>query len=201
MDAKEILGKLKQAFADLTAPVAASAPTIDATPAAPAEYEVMGGGKVMIDKLEAGGIVMIDGSPALPGDLELADGTKLTIGDNGVISAIEAGNNAPADPAAAPVTPEDMGAKFTAFETSTNEKFSQYEAKLSAYEQRFAANETQLGEYKAELGKHKEMIEKLLQFGQLMVDAPAAPADSAAKITNNFKEVDEKVKPSPILFN
>lgn len=197
MDAKEILGKIKQVFNELTAPVAAAAPVV--APAAPTEYEIKGGGKVMIDKLEAGGIVMIDGNPAIPGELELADGTKLTIGDNGVISAIEigAGSGPSID---APVV-EDMGAKFTAFETSTNEKFSAYEAKLSAYEQRFAANETQLGEYKTELGKHKEMIEKLLQFGQLMVDAPAAPADPATKITNNFKEVDEKVKPLDILFN
>jgi hypothetical protein len=199
MQAKEILAQIKQVFNDLTAPVAAAAPEV--APAAPKEYEIKGGGMVMIDKLEAGGIVMIDGSPALVGELELADGTKLTIGDNGVISAIEMG--ASAEPTLeAPAASEDMGAKFTAFENSTNEKFTAYETKLSAYEQRFAANETQLGEYKAELGKHKEMIEKLLQFGKLMVEAPAAPADPAAKVGNNFAEIDtDKIKASSILFN
>ena len=110
---------------------------------------------------------MIDGNPALVGVLELADGHKLTIGDNGVISAIQMPEMV--DPTlnvveeAKKMKPsyEDMGAKFTAFETSTNEKFASYEAKLSAYEQRFAANENQLGAYKTELSKHKEMIEKL----------------------------------------
>jgi hypothetical protein len=206
MDAQQILGKIKQVFNDLTAPVAAAAP-MD-VPTEPKEYEIMGGGMVMIDKLEVGGIVMIDGNPALVGVLELADGHKLTIGDNGVISAIEM--PLAVDPTLDVVEEgnkmkpleEEMSAKFTAFETSTNEKFSSYEAKLSAYEQRFAANENQLGAYKTELSKHKEMIEKLLQFGQLMVDAPAAQADPAAKVANTFKAVDtEKIKASTILFN
>jgi len=200
MNAKEILDSVQLFFNNLVtpAPVAAAAPPADpAAPALPTEYEIKGGGKVMIDKLEAGGIVMIDGAPALPGDLELADGTMLTVGDNGVISAIAPGAGAPP-----PAAPEDMGAKFTAFETSANERFASYETKLSAYDQKFAENEKQLNEYKTELGKHKEMIEKLLQFGKLMVEAPAAPADPAANITNNFSEVDaEKVKASPILFN
>ena len=206
MDAQQILGKIKQVFNDLTAPVAVAAP-ID-VPTEPKEYEIMGGGTVLIDKLEVGGIVMIDGNPALVGVLELADGHKLTIGDNGVISEIEMPEMV--EPTldvveeAKKMKPleEEMGAKFTAFETSTNAKFASYEAKLSAYEQRFAANENQLGAYKTELSKHKEMIEKLLQFGQLMVDAPAAQADPAAKVANTFKAVDtEKIKASTILFN
>ena len=77
MEAKLILEKVKQYFADLTAPVTAAAP--------PVEYEVAGGGMATIDKLEVGGVVLIYGAPALPGDLELADGTKITIVDNGVI--------------------------------------------------------------------------------------------------------------------
>lgn len=196
-DAKTILDNAVQFFNDLVAPAPAPAAPVEA--AAPVEYEIKGGGKVTIDKLEAGGIVMIDGSAALPGDLELADGTKLTIGDNGVISAIEMG--APAPDAPVEDLPVDMGAKFTAFETASNQKFAAYEAKLSAYEQRFAANEGQLGEYKAELGKHKEMIEKLLQFGKLMVDAPAASADPATKVTNNFKNIDEPKKALDLLFS
>lgn len=193
MEAKEILSRVKNLFTELMAPPAPENPAPEVK-----EYEVKGGGKVTIDKLEAGGIVMIDGAPALPGNLELADGTKIKLVDNGVIEVIEMGT--PAEPEA-PEAPEDMGAKFSAFENSTNEKFTAYEAKLSAYEQRFAANETQLSEYKTELGKHKEMIEKLLQFGQLMVDAPISQPDPAAKINNNFKEEDTKVKASAILFN
>jgi len=188
MEAKEILAKLKQAFNDLVAP-AATAPAPAAAADAPKEYEIAGGGKCMIDKLEAGGIVLIDGAPALPGDLELADGTKLTVGDNGVISAIT-----PATPAApdAPA-PDDMSAKFSALETMATEKFAAYETKFSAYEQRFA-------DYEVKLGKANKVIEQLLQLSTVLVEKPAAPADPAASRQNNgFKE--KELDYDPALFS
>lgn len=187
MESKEILTKIKQLFADLTAPVAAAEPAA-AEVAIPTEYELKDGGKVMIDKLEVGGIVMVDGAAALPGDLELADGTKLTVGDNGVIS----------DMVAAEVTDEeipvveDMGARFSAFETMANEKFANYSAK-------FEAQEIQLGKMNTQLNKANKVIEQLLTLSQLIVDAPAATPDVAAKTSNNFKE--EKQNYSSILFN
>lgn len=187
LDAKSALEKIKQLFNELTAPVAAAAPA----PPAPTvtEYDLKDGGKVAIDKLEVGGIVMIDGAPALVGDLELADGTKITVGDNGVIAAIEtmAAPEAPAEPEM------DMGAKFSAFEQSATEKFSQYEA-------RFSANEAKFAEYEAKLSKASEMIEKLLQFGQLMVEKPQAAPDAAARTSNTFKE-EKKERSLDILFN
>ena len=194
MEAKEILAKIKMAFADL-AGVPPAMPPVDPAAAAAAPpantYELKDGGTVTIDKLEVGGIVMIDGSPALPGDAELADGTKMTIGDNGVISTI----TLPASDAA-PVMPpagEDMGAKFTAFETLTAAKFADYESKFAAYEARFA-------DYEAKLGKYKEMIEQLLQFGKLMVEAPQAQPDASVKTANTFKD-EPKKKDLSILFN
>lgn len=192
MDAKEILGKVKQLFADLTAP-AAPAPAPAAAADAPKEYEIAGGGKCMIDKLDVGGIVMIDGAPALPGDLELADGTKITVGDNGVISAVTPGAAAPPAPPAPP-SGEDMGAKFTQLEAATNEKFTAYEAKFSAYEQKFA-------DYDVKLAKQNEMIEKLLQFGQLIVDKPAAPADPGVRKPQNNLFHNEELKHDPALFS
>lgn len=177
MEAKEILTKIKQLFADLTAPVAAAEPAAPEV-AIPTEYELKDGGKVMIDKLEVGGIVMVDGAAALPGDLELADGTKLTVGDNGVISDLTMGT--PAEPITEPVI-EDMGAKFTAFEIATNEKFANYASK-------FEAQEIQLGKMTTQLNKANKVIEQLLTLSQLIVDAPAAAPDAAAKTSNNFKE-------------
>lgn len=184
MEAKEILAKLKMAFNDLVNPAPAAA--AGDAPAAPKEYELKIGGKVTIDKLEAGGVVMIDGAPALPGDLELVDGTKITVGDNGVISAITPGE-------AAPPPAEDMGAKFSAFETSANEKFASYEAKFTAYESRFAATELQLA-------KATKVIDKLLELNTLLVEAPAGAPDPAAKVGANFKE-EKKEKDLSILFN
>jgi hypothetical protein len=188
MEAKEILTKIKQLFADLTAPVAAAAPEA----VLPTEYELKDGGKVMIDKLEVGGIVMVDGAAALPGDIELADGTKLTVADNGVISDLTMGTGVePVEPIAEPAM-EDMGAKFTAFEIATNEKFANYSSK-------FEAQEIQLGKMTTQLNKANKVIEQLLTLSQLIVDAPAAAPDAAAKTSNNFKE--EKQQYSSILFN
>lgn len=188
MEAKEILSRVKVLFNELInpAPVAAA----DPAPAAPNEYELKDGGKVMIDKLEVGGIVVIDGNPSLPGDLELKDGTKLTVGDNGVISAVTPAD-VPADPEAAPPA-FDAQAKFAALETMASEKFASYETKFAAYEQRFA-------DYEVKMAKANKVIEELLKLSQLIVDNPAAPADPAARVNNNFKE--EKKDFNPILFN
>lgn len=179
MEAKEVLQRCKEFFTELMAPAPAPTPAPLAAPPAPAEHELKDGGKVMIDKLEVGGIVMIDGAPALPGDLELADGTKLTVGDNGAITAVTPGEAIP------PVDPTiEMSAKFASFETATNEKFAQYETKFSAYEQRFA-------DYEVKMKKANKVIEELLNLSQLIVEAPAATPDPATRkpITFNNKEL------------
>jgi hypothetical protein len=180
MEAKEILQKVKQYFADLTAPVDPMAAPV----AEPKEYELKDGGKVMIDVLEVGGIVMIDGAPALPGDMELVDGSKMTIGDNGVITVIEL---------AKPVETEDeilvdpameMATKFAAFETATSEKFAAYETKFA--------------EYETKLKKATKVIDELLKLSQLIVDAPSVEADNSVRTSNTFKE---QKKDFSILFN
>lgn len=193
MEAKEILARVKQLFNELAGAPPPMPPAPPTEPTAAKEYELKIGGKVTIDKLEVGGIVVIDGSPALPGDLELVDGTKLTVADNGVISAVTPGTGVePAEPVAEPTGGEDMGSKFAAFETLTSAKFANYESKFAAYENKFS-------EYELKLSKYKEMIDQLLQFGKLMVEAPQAQPDNSVKTQNAFKET--KQKDLSILFN
>ena len=147
----------------------------------PKEYELKDGGKVMIDMLEVGGIVMIDGAPALPGDMELVDGSTMTIGDNGVITVITLA--APVDePMVDPAM--DMATKFAAFETSTSEKFAAYETKFA--------------EYETKLKKATKVIDELLKLSQLIVDAPSVEADNSVRTSNTFKE---QKKDLSILFN
>ena len=137
---------------------------------------------------------MIDGNPALPGDLELADGTKVTVGDNGVITAVEAGTPA-GDPPPPPPPAFDAQTKFTELEQNFN-------GKLSSYDTRFAAQETQLAEMKVSLGKANQVIEKLLELSTIIVENPAAQADPAARVNNAFKDEEEgKTKVNSILFN
>lgn len=186
MEAKEILARTKQFFNDL---IAAPAPTEPAPAALVAtEYELKDGGKVMIDVLEVGGIVMIDGNPALPGEYELVDGSKMTVGDNGAITAITLA--APTEEVA-PVM-EDMSAKFAAFESLTSEKFANYETKFSAYEQRFA-------DYEVKMKKANKVIDELLKLSTLLVEAPTQAPDAATRTGNNFAQ--EKKKDYSILFS
>ena len=186
MEAKEILQKVKQYFNEL-----AAAPEIDKMMEA-TEYELKDGGKVMIDKLEVGGIVMIDGNAALPGEAELADGSKMTIGDNGVITAIEVVK--PEEEEEEMIEPiQDMSSKFAAFETLTSEKFANYEIKFSAYEQRFA-------DYEVKMKKANKVIDELLKLSTLLVEAPVQAPDNSVRTSNAFKEVEEK-KSLNILFN
>ena len=185
MEAKEILQKVKQYFNEL-----AAAPEIDKMMEA-TEYELKDGGKVMIDKLEVGGIVMIDGNAALPGEAELADGSKMTIGDNGVITAIEVVKPEEEEEMVEPI--QDMSSKFAAFETLTSEKFANYEIKFSAYEQRFA-------DYEVKMKKANKVIDELLKLSTLLVEAPVQAPDNSVRTSNAFKEVEEK-KSLNILFN
>ena len=185
MEAKEILQKVKQYFNEL-----AAAPEVDPMTEV-TEYELKDGGKVMIDKLEVGGIVMIDGNAALPGEAELVDGSKMTIGDNGVITAIEVVS--PEEPAMEEPVVEDMSSKFAAFETLTSEKFANYEIKFSAYEQRFA-------DYEVKMKKANKVIDELLKLSTLLVEAPVQSPDSSVRTSNTFKDVEEK-RTLNILFN
>lgn len=82
---------------------APAAPT-EPAPVQLMEYTLEDGTVVMIDKLEAGGVVSIGDAPAPAGDHKLADGTVVTVGEGGVISAVVA----PAAPVSPEQTPEDL---------------------------------------------------------------------------------------------
>jgi hypothetical protein len=178
MQAKEIIEKLKLTFNELVgqpAPVALMDATLeDGTP-------------VKITELTVGGIVTINDVPAPVGEHKLSDGTKIYVGENGAITEIEAPEQAPVAPAA-----EDMGAKFSAFESVTNEKFSSYEAKFASYETRFA-------DYEAKLSKATTIIEGLINLTKELSEAPTGVVDPAAQVVSNFKE--EKKKSYDFLFS
>jgi hypothetical protein len=163
MNTKEILEKLKVTFSELVKgadmPAPASAPEMVAT----IKAKLKDGTEVEITELGIGGVVTINGQPAPVGEHILEDGTVIVVGENGVITDMK------------PVTPvvEDMSAKFSAFESATNEKFSAYEAKFADYE--------------ARLGKATKVIEGLLSLTQTLAEQPTGTPDPIVTHTNNFK--------------
>lgn len=89
MTAQEALLKIKAMFAEAQPQVVAPAV------ASFAEYVLASGAKVMIDKLEVGGkVVLVDEagneSPAPAGEHTLADGTKIVLDEAGMILSIVA---------------------------------------------------------------------------------------------------------------
>jgi hypothetical protein len=137
-----------------------------------------------------GGVVTIQGQPAPVGDHTLEDGTVISVGDNGVISAVTLSDGS------TPPMVEDMGAKFSAFETSTNEKFASYESKFANYEQRFA-------DYETKLNRAVQVIDGLLSLTTQLSETPTGVPDATIKPTNNFKNenIEDKWKGYDTLFS
>jgi len=187
MNAKEILEKLKMTFNELVNN--ADAPVVPEVPVATTiKAKLADGTEVEVTALEVGGIVTIAGAPAPVGDHTLEDGTVITVGDNGAITTIV--------PVEEPIM-EDMGKMdkkkmgmeeiFSAFETSTNEKFASYETKFADYE--------------AKLAKATSVIEGLLNLTQVLAETPTGTADPIVTKTNNFKTDEPVMKDYRGLFN
>lgn len=112
MTAKEILKGIKALFAEMPQePAPAPAPVQEPVQVEMKEYSLADGTKVMLDKLEIGGVVTINDLPAPMGEHVLADGTKIKLDEAGVIVEIEAAEPvevvAPVE-AAAPVAQVQM---------------------------------------------------------------------------------------------
>lgn len=183
-DIKNLLAGLKSFLFDTNiqpTPAPTPAPVI---PAAQSAVKTKDGIEVSVDKMEVGGVVMIAGAPAAAGEIELEDGTKVTIGEGGVISAIV--------PGAAPEAPDftkqfsEITEKLTGYE----QRFSQYEQKISAYDQQFAKQTEQLNAANSSIVKLLEIVEKLAET------PTAAPASTsgASFSTNSANDKEAKRK-------
>lgn len=193
MTPKEIIEKLKLTFnelvknADVSAPTTPSAiPPVMPEMNATIKVKTKDGVEMEVTELQIGAIATIQGIPAPLGEYELEDGTIVVIGDNGAIMDIKM-----VDGSMPPMT-EDMGAKFSAFENTTNEKFASYENKFADYETKFAS-------YEIKLNKATQVIEGLLNLTQTLCDTPTGTPDASVKSSSNFKE--EKPISYDILFN
>jgi spore coat protein CotH len=182
MKATEILQKLKEQFAELVAQ-----PT--QTPVKMMQATLKDGTVVEVTALEVGGIVTIEGVPAPVGQHELSDGTVIVLGENGAIMEIMPMDVEMPIEATMPKV-EDMGAKFSSLENSTNEKFATYETKFASYETKFA-------EYESKLNKATQLIEGLMNLTKTLAETPTGTPDVAVK--NNFTET--KKKDYSILFS
>lgn len=123
------------------------------------EQTLMDGTAVSITEMAVGGVVTVGDVPVPAGDYELSDGTKFSVGEGGVITAI--GEVAPEE--AAPEAPADYSSKFAA-----------YDEKFTAYEQKFADQEGMLNKLSTSFAKTNETIVHLVGIIEKMAAEPTA---------------------------
>jgi hypothetical protein len=154
-------------------------------------YTTADGQQVNIDNLQVGGkVTLMDNTPLPAGNLTLADGTQVTVGENGTISALVPPQpqipQAPPAPGAVPVGMEaqDPGdeqteTKETHTEESfvTKETFAALEEKLKAQDEKILALETLISD---KVSKSEQAITEL------------AGAFEAAKVQPSAEPVGKK---------
>ena len=172
MNAQEAILKIRALFDDGQVAEAPAEVNLEAV-----EYSLMDGTKVMIDKLEVGGtVVLSDGNAAPQGEHILADGTSIQVDEAGVILEIAS----PAED----MQPEEMPVEE--MEKKMDELAAEFQAKVDILN--FEKEELQT--------KLKDLTEKTTQgFSQvlsLIEDMAKVPsADPIAK-PNSFKYQDTK---------
>lgn len=180
-DAQNILEKVSLFFAELVnnedMPMPSGEPKAEVKMM---EAKLKDGTVVEVTELAVGGIVTIAGVPAPVGEHELESGEVIVLGDNGAIMEIKPKKEDEVSVEVEVPAVEDMSAKFAAFESATNEKFSAYENKFAQYE--------------AKLGQANKVIEGLMQISKMLVEAPQSAPDAGVKTSNNFAEAKTDAK-------
>jgi uncharacterized short protein YbdD (DUF466 family) len=180
-DAQNILEKVSLFFAELVnnedMPMPSGEPKAEVKMM---EAKLKDGTIVEVTELAVGGIVTIAGVPAPVGEHELESGEVIVLGDNGAIMEIKPKKEDEVSVEVEVPAVEDMSAKFAAFESATNEKFSAYENKFAQYE--------------AKLGQANKVIEGLMQISKMLVEAPQSAPDAGVKTSNNFAEAKTDAK-------
>lgn len=158
-------------------PIAEPAPAAEPTEGSK-EYDLKAGGKVMIDKLEVGGKVTIESEvdtymPAPAGDHELVDGTKITLDDMGIITAVTVAS----EPAPEPAPAEPSAAEL---------RIAELEAELASMKAAHAGFESKMAETDAKFSKAVSDLSDVIVG---LINTPsAAPTQSSKNSFNNHAE-------------
>jgi len=158
-------------------------------------YSLMDGTKVLIDKLEVGGVVTLeDGTPAPAGSHTLADGTEVILAEGGVIAEIKAKEveepsvEVEIESGSDMKDKEEEKAKMTA-------KFQEIESRIAASEQSFSALQSDYEGLKAAFGKQSEAMQGLIQLLDTLVNVPS---QAPAEVPNTFKKHSASTKEDKI---
>lgn len=179
MTAIEALNKIKAMFAE-AGELPAVAPGL-----ALAEYVLMGGAKVNIDKLEVGGKVEVIGedgslSPAPAGEHELADGTKIVVDEAGIITSVSV-------PEAAPSVEVEIEQRVDEEKEMMKKKIQQMEEELAAMKAKFSEVEG------AAVAQSEKFASAVTQLTDVVVGLCNTPSvDPLPQADKSYKFVESK---------
>lgn len=176
---KDMVDSFKKQFFDgtpLVQPAPAPAPVV--TPQAlNTDYQLKDGTPITIDKLEVGGLALMNGMPMPPGEYELADGTKCTIGEGGVITAI---------------TPAVAAAQAAPSLTMAEVELAIQKA-INTYKEEMAANkkivEEKLSKAESTIAKQQETITGLFSIVEQLAETPTADPTVANKLSFSKEKI------------
>jgi hypothetical protein len=151
-------------------------------------YSLEDGTKVLIDKLEVGGVVTLeDGSPAPVGEHTLADGSKVVLAEGGVIAEIM-----PKEvEEKVEIEIESKEDEKKKEEEEMKKKIAEMEGRFSAYDASFSALQSEYEGLKAAFGKQGEAMQGLINLVETLVNVPS---QAPAEVPNNFKKVSVQTK-------
>lgn len=133
-------------------------------------YTLADGTKVMIDKLEVGGIVTLeDGTPAPAGEHELADGSKVVLDEGGVIAEIMPKEEEPKIEIEVDSAKDEEKKK----EEGVMKKIEEMEGRFAAYESSFSALQSEYNTLKESFSKQSEAMQGLITLVETLVKEPS----------------------------
>jgi hypothetical protein len=156
-------------------------------------YSLEDGTKVLIDKLEVGGVVTLeDGSPAPVGEHTLADGSKVILAEGGVIAEIMP-KEVEEDKVEIEIDSKEEEKKKE--EEEMKKKIAEMEGRFSAYDASFSALKSDYEGLKAAFGKQGEAMQGLITLVETLVNVPS---QAPAEVPNNFKKHSASTKEDKI---
>lgn len=163
---KDLVAKFKKEFFDgtplVTPPPVVQTPPPAATPQTLAtDYKLKDGTAVSIDRLEVGGVALVNGVPAAAGEHELEDGTKITVGEGGVITLVT--------PAMSPTMAPAL--QMADVDAAIQKALAGYTASLEQHKQNL---EKTIGEQKATIENQDKKITGLFEIMDELVKMPTA---------------------------
>jgi hypothetical protein len=155
-------------------------------------YSLEDGTKVLIDKLEVGGVVTLeDGSPAPVGEHTLADGSKVVLAEGGVIAEIMP--KEVEDKVEIEIESKEDEKKKE--DEEMKKKIAEMEGKFSAYDASFSALKSEYEGLKAAFGKQGEAMQGLINLVETLVNVPS---QAPAEVPNTFKKHSASTKEDKI---